>query len=55
MRFSQSLLPLALLVAAPVTLSAQAPAPNSILTVFRESVRVGKGAAHDAHEELGLF
>lgn len=51
MKFSQSLLPLALLVAAPVTLSAQAPAPNTILTVFRESVKVGKGAAHDAHED----
>jgi hypothetical protein len=51
MRFSQSLLPLALLVAAPVALFSQSPAPNSILTVFRESVRVGKGAAHDAHED----
>jgi hypothetical protein len=51
MRFSRSLLSLGLLVAAPVALSAQSPAPNSILTVFRESVRVGKGAAHDAHED----
>jgi hypothetical protein len=51
MRFSRSLLPLGLLVAAPVALFSQSPAPNSILTVFRESVRVGKGAAHDAHED----
>ena len=53
MRFSRSLLPLALLVTTPVVLSAQTPAPpsNDILTVFRESVKVGKGAAHDAHEE----
>jgi len=51
MRFSRSLLPLGLLVAAPFALSSQSPAPNTILTVFRESVRVGKGAAHDAHED----
>jgi hypothetical protein len=53
MRSSRTLLPLALLVTAPVVLSAQTPAPPSsnILTVFRESVKVGKGAAHDAHEE----
>ena len=53
MRCPPSLLPLALLVTTPVGLSAQTPAPpsNSILTVFRESVKVGKGGAHDAHEE----
>ena len=51
MRFSRSLLPLGLLVAAPVALSSQSPAPSGILTVFRESVKVGKGAAHDAHED----
>jgi hypothetical protein len=51
MRLSRSLLPLGLLVATPVALFSQSPAPNSILTVFRESVRVGKGAAHDAHED----
>lgn len=50
MRFSRSLLPLALLVTAPAALSAQTPAPPNILSVFRESVKVGKGAAHDAHE-----
>ena len=51
MRLSRSLLPLGLLVAAPIALFSQSPAPSGILTVFRESVRVGKGAAHDAHED----
>lgn len=51
MRSSRTLLSLALVVSAPVVLPAQTPAPAGILTVFRESVKVGKGAAHDAHEE----
>jgi hypothetical protein len=53
MKLSKSLLPLALLAIAPVALSAQtpAPSPNAILAVFRETVKVGKGAAHDAHED----
>jgi hypothetical protein len=53
MRFSRSLLSLALVaVTAPAALSAQTPpAPNNILAVFRETVKVGKGAAHDAHED----
>lgn len=53
MKVPRSLLPLALLVTAPAVLSAQTPAPpaNNVLAVFRESVRVGKGTAHDAHED----
>jgi hypothetical protein len=52
MRSSRTLLPLALLGTTPVVSSAQtAPPSTNILTVFRESVKVGKGAAHDAHEE----
>ena len=52
MRYSRSLLSLALGLTAPAALFAQTPpAPNNILTVFRETVKVGKGAAHDAHED----
>lgn len=53
MQFHRSLLPLALVVTTPAVLSAQTPAPptNNILSVFRESVKVGKGAAHNAHED----
>lgn len=44
--------PLALVVAVPAALAAQAaPMPtNNVLTIFRETVKVGKGAAHNAHE-----
>ena len=43
---------LALLAAAPATLLAQSGAapPANLLSVFRESVKVGKGPAHDALE-----
>lgn len=50
MRISGSLLSLALVVSAPAALSAQTPAPPNILSVFRESVKIGKGAVHDGHE-----
>jgi len=46
-------LALAVATLAPAALGAQAaaaPAP-SVLTVYRESVKAGKGGAHDAHEE----
>jgi hypothetical protein len=43
---------LTLAALAPVALGAQAapPPPNRILTVFRETVKIGKGGQHDAHE-----
>jgi hypothetical protein len=51
MNHPKRLLSLALL-AAPVSLQAQAApmAPTNVLSIFRESVKVGKDAAHDAHE-----
>lgn len=52
MRFHLSLLPLALVVTAPAVLAAQNPPMpvTNVLSVFRETVKVGKGGAHDAHE-----
>lgn len=50
MSLSRSLLSLALVVTAPGALSAQTAPPPNIMSVFRETVKVGKGAAHDAHE-----
>jgi hypothetical protein len=53
MRYPRSLLSLALVINITPTLQAQTvvqPSDN-ILTVFRESVKVGKGARHDAHED----
>jgi hypothetical protein len=47
-------LSLALIALAPAALGAQAaPAAPvfNVLTVYRETVKVGKGAAHDTHEE----
>jgi hypothetical protein len=44
---------LTLAALAPVALGAQAAAPappNRILAVFRETVKIGKGGQHDAHE-----
>lgn len=41
-------------VGVPIALLAQsaaAPPMNNVLTVYRESVKPGKGPAHDAHEE----
>ncbi len=45
-------LPLALVIAAPAAIRAQtAPMPpNNVFSIFRESVKVGKGHAHNAHE-----
>ena len=34
-----------------VAQTASSAAPPSVLTVYRETVKVGKGGAHDAHEE----
>ena len=47
-------LPLALAVTAPAALGAQAaPMPaNNVFTIFRESVKIGKADAHDAHETM---
>lgn len=44
--------PLAVVLLSPTSTFAQAAPPvvNNVLSVFRESVKVGKGAAHDAHE-----
>ncbi len=52
MKFPRSLLPLAVVVLTPTAMFAQAaPMPvNNVLSIFRESVKVGKGGAHDAHE-----
>ena len=52
MRSYLRVLPLALAVAAPAAMRAQTtPMPaNNVFTIFRESVKVGKGHAHDAHE-----
>ncbi len=54
MRHIAGRLSLALTALAPAALGAQtAPAAqvNNVLTVYRETVKVGKGAAHDAHED----
>ena len=48
---SSRLLVLALLVL-PATVPAQTPAmpPNNVLSIYRESVKAGKGPGHNAHE-----
>ncbi len=52
MELRHALISLACVIATPAALVAQAAPmpPTSVLSVFRESVKVGKGAAHDAHE-----
>ncbi|HQZ16326.1 MAG TPA: hypothetical protein PLD86_05535, partial [Vicinamibacteria bacterium] len=44
--------PLAVVLLSPTSLFAQAAPPvvNNVLSIYRESVKVGKGAAHEAHE-----
>lgn len=44
--------PLALVLLSPTSTFAQAAPPvvNNVLSIYRESVKVGKGAAHDANE-----
>jgi hypothetical protein len=52
MRLNPAVTLLALAVATPLAVRAQtAPMPTTnVLSIFRESVKVGKGAAHNAHE-----
>jgi hypothetical protein len=51
MRSYLRVLPLVLALAVPTVSAQTGPMPaTNVLTVFRESVKVGKGAAHDAHE-----
>jgi hypothetical protein len=51
MRSYLRILPFALAVTSPAALLAQTPPPaNNVFTIFRESVKIGKGDAHDAHE-----
>ena len=54
MRISRSLLaaPLAVVLLTPAITFAQAAPPmvNNVLSIYRESVKVGKGAAHDTQE-----
>ena len=52
MRSYLRVLPLVLAVAAPAALRAQTTPmpPNNVFSIFRESVKVGKGHAHNDHE-----
>ena len=44
--------PLAVVLLSPTSIFGQATPPvvNNVLSIYRESVKVGKGAAHEAHE-----
>jgi hypothetical protein len=52
MRIARRLLPLLFVVTIPAVGMGQAAMPqtNSVMWIYRESVKVGKGYAHDAHE-----